>query len=373
LTERTDPVTGGTYLFPNIGDQIGPVDTTGNAPAPNDVRTAVARDLKMVFQDEYILGFQQAINQAWSYGVNATYRRVTRAVEDTRINHSDCPGNWNFPIINPGETNTLWCESTQSWVDIDTSVDGYQASGDVGFVTGYKKPRRTYKAVEFQLDRAWDDKWAFNASYIWSKSEGNVEGPVNSDTGYADTNLVQFYDHPAVNERYGVLFNDHRHQFKLRGSYKLNDMWSFGATFSAISGGPITAFGVRWPNDNRGFGPSEFSGGGSGWLCVDRCGVNPDTGSAYLASERVFAYSERGAFGRLPWMKDLSANVTWTLPVEGIDLKARLSVYNLLNSQTVLNVHSRYESTPGNRMPYFGEGTVWQSPRYANLVVTWSF
>ena len=75
---------------------------------------------------------------------------------------------------------------------------------------------------------------------------------MNSDTGYADTNLVQFYDHPAVNERYGVLFNDHRHQIKLRGSYKLNDMWSFGATLSALSGGPITAFGVRWPNDNRG-------------------------------------------------------------------------------------------------------------------------
>jgi hypothetical protein len=92
--------------------------------------------------------------------------------------------------------------------------------------------------VEFQLDRAWDDHWSFNASYLWSKSEGNIEGPVNSDLGYADTNLVQFYDHPAVNERYGVLFNDHRHQFKFRGSYKLSDMWSFGATFAAYSGGP---------------------------------------------------------------------------------------------------------------------------------------
>ena len=115
--------------MPVLGAQIGPVNTDGNVPAPDDVRTAVARDLKQVFQDEYILGFQQAINPAWSYGINATYRKVNRAVEDTRINHSDCPGNWNFPIINPGEVNTQWCASTQSWVDIDTAVDGYAASG----------------------------------------------------------------------------------------------------------------------------------------------------------------------------------------------------------------------------------------------------
>ena len=364
--EQTDPITGATYLFPDIGAQIGPVNTDGNAPAPDDVRTAVARDLEQVFQDEFILGFQQAINQTWSYGVNATYRKLTRAVEDVRINHVEgCPwysGDW--PILNPGETSTLWCPDTNDWVTFDSSVDGYEATGS-GIVMGYKKPRRTYKAVEFQLDRAWDGKWAFNASYLWSKSEGNVEGPVNSDTGYNDTNLVQFYDHPAVNERYGVLFNDHRHQIKLRGSYKLNDMWLFGATFSAISGGPITAFGVRWPNDNRSAGgPGEFSGGGSGWLCESGCDD---------WTTRELVYTERGAFGRMPWVTDLGASVTWTLPSEKIDLKARFSVYNLLNRQTDINVHSRYESTPGNEMPYFGEATVWQSPRYMQLVVTYAF
>ncbi|MFT3761592.1 MAG: TonB-dependent receptor [Pseudoxanthomonas sp.] len=365
-SEQTDPTTGNKYLLPVLGAQIGDVDTSMNAPAPDDVRTAVARDLKQVFQDEYILGFQQAINQAWSYGANATFRKVTRAVEDVSIRHVEgCDwysGDW--PILNPGEKNTLWCPDTESWVTFDSSKDGYITSGS-NIVMGYKKPRRTYKAVELQLDRAWDGKWAFNASYIWSKSEGNVEGPVNSDTGYADTNIVQYYDHPAVNERYGVLFNDHRHQIKLRGSYTLSDMWSFGATLSAISGGPITAYGVRWPNDNRSAGgPSEYSGGGSGWLCVSGC-------SDYTTRELV--YSPRGAFGRMPWVYDLGASVTWTLPVEGIDLKARFAVYNLLDRQTVINVHSRYESLPGVQMPYFGQGKNWQSPRYMNLVVTWNF
>ncbi|KIQ96152.1 TonB-dependent receptor [Lysobacter sp. A03] len=366
FVQQTDPVNGTAYMFPNIGAQLGPINTEGNAPAPDNVDTAVARDLKQVYQDEFILGFQQAIDNAWSYGVNATYREMTRTVEDVRINHVDgCPwysGDW--PIINPGESTTLWCPTTSDWVTFDNSKDGYQALGSDA-VMGYKKPKRTYKAVEFQLDRAWDDKWAFNASYLWSKSEGNMEGPVNSDTGYNDTNLVQHYDHPAVNERFGVLFNDSRHQIKLRGSYKLNEMWGFGATVSARSGGPITAFGVRWPNDNRSAGgPGEYSGGGSGWLCNSGCGDY---------TTRDMTYSPRGAFGRMPWVKDVGLSVTWTLPVEHIDLKARLSIYNLLNSQTMVNVHSRYESTPGNKMPYFGEGTNWQSPRYAQLVVTYAF
>ncbi|MEO5566081.1 MAG: TonB-dependent receptor [Luteimonas sp.] len=365
-TQKSHPLTGDPYLVPNLGAQLGAVNTDGNVIAPTDVRTAVSRDLKQVFQDEFILGFQQAINQEWSYGVSATFRKMTRAVEDVRTNHIEgCAwysGDW--PILNPGDQNTLWCPDTKSWVTFDNSKDGYKALGS-NAIMGYKKPRRTYKAVEFQLDRAWDDKWAFNASYIWSKSEGNIEGPVNSDTGYADTNLVQYYDHPAVNERDGVLFNDYRHQLKLRGSYKVNEMWSLGATLSAHSGGPITAFGVRWPNDNRSAGgPSEFSGGGSGWLCTAAC-------SDYKTRQLV--YTERGAFGRMPWVKNLGASVTWTLPVEGIDLSARFSVYNLLNSQSMVNLHSRYESTPGNKMPYFGEATGWQSPRYMQLVVTYNY
>ena len=49
----------------------------------------------------------------------------------------------------------------------------------------------------------------------------------------------------------------------------------------------------------------------------------------------------------MPWVTDVGANVTWTLPVEGIDLSARLSVYNLFNNQKTINVHQRYEAQPG--------------------------
>ena len=108
--------------------------------------------------------------------------------------------------------------------------------------------------MEFQIDRAWNDKWSFNASYLWSKSSGNFEGPVNSDTGYNDTNLVQYYDHPAVNERYGPTFNDYRHQIKMRGAYKLNDMWTFGGTNHSLriaAAYNIPAFNIELEYDRQ--------------------------------------------------------------------------------------------------------------------------
>ncbi|RZA18867.1 MAG: energy transducer TonB, partial [Proteobacteria bacterium] len=261
----TNPITGTSYMAPVLGPQIGPVDDDMNISV-GDLRQSVDRDLDAVFQDEFILGFQSMINQAWSWGVNGTYRKMERALDDVRINalcgvrHGTL-----FPIANPGDELTLWGTTAMGcaqdgWVTIDTSKEGYITVGS-NRIIGYSEPRRTYKAVEFQIDRAWDDKWAFNASYLWSKSEGNHEGPVNSDTNYGDTGMVQHWDHPANNERYGDLFNDHRHQIKLRGSYKLNEMWSFG---------------------------------GTGWLCVQNC--------AGPYANRIYEFSERGAFGRLPWI-----------------------------------------------------------------------
>lgn len=370
---QANPVTGAPYAAPIIGQQIGPVDTRMNTGAA-DLRQSVDRDLKAVYQDEYILGFQSMLNQAWSWGVNATYRRMTRALDDMRLNYTPCgpTGTTLWPIANPGESLTIWGDSSigcaeEGWITIDTANSGYRKGGS-GEVVGYSKPRRTYKALEFQIDRAWDEKWLFNASYLWSRSDGNFEGPVNSDTGYGDTGMVQHWDHPANNERYGVLFNDFRHQFKFRAAYALSEQWSFGTTLQVQSGGPVTAFGVMWPNDSTAGGStsSESSGGGTGWLCVANC--------SGTYAQRQFEYSPRGAYGRLPWTWTMGANVTWRLPVEGVDLSVRLSVFNLFNNQTVVNVHQRYEAQPGQyRESTFNTGTRWQAPRYTQLQATWNF
>uniref|UniRef100_A0A914YH54 Uncharacterized protein n=1 Tax=Panagrolaimus superbus TaxID=310955 RepID=A0A914YH54_9BILA len=62
--QKTSP-TGSPYMAPIVGQQIGPTDTRMNTGGA-DLRQSVDRDLKAVYQDEYILGFQNMINQAWS-------------------------------------------------------------------------------------------------------------------------------------------------------------------------------------------------------------------------------------------------------------------------------------------------------------------
>ena len=375
--QETNPVTGAPYMAPIIGAQIGPVDDSFNVSA-GDLRQSVDQDLKAVYQDEFILGFQSMIDQAWSWGVNATYRNMHRALDDMRIN-ALCGARHGtlWPIANPGDELTVWGTTAMGcaqdgWVTIDTSKEGYMTS-TTNQITGYSNPERTYTAVEFQIDRAWDGKWAFNASYLWSKSEGNHEGPVNSDTNYGDTGMVQHWDHPANNQDYGPLFNDRTHQVKLRGAYKLNRIWSFGATLTAASGGPINAFGVTWPNDSLAGGSvtSIGSGGGTFWHCI------PPTGAANCSSvpvaNRVYEYAGRGWGGRLPWTYNLGANVTWTLPVPDVDLTVRFSVFNLLDQQKVINVSQRYEAQPGQVRSTWNTGTRWQSPRYMQLVMTWNF
>ena len=370
-TTATNPVTGSSYLQLGLGQQIGSVDTQYNISA-GDLRQSVDQDLKAVYQDELILGYQKMINSAWSWGVNATYREMHRAVDDMRINALCGVRHGNlWPIANPGDELTLWGTTAigcaqDGWVTIDTSKEGYMKGGS-NEIVGYSKPKRTYKALEFQIDRAWDDHWSFNASYLWSRLEGNHEGPVNSDTNYGDTGMVQHWDHPANNQDYGPLFNDHEHQIKLRGAYKFSEMWSVGATVTAQSGGPITGFGVTWPNDSTGAASfvTEGSGGGSFWHCIQNCG-GP-------LADRVFEYSPRGAYGRLPWIYNVGANVTWTMPVPDVDLKVRFSVFNLLNEQETINVRARYEKGAGVTRGLFGTGTRWQSPRYMQLVMTYNF
>lgn len=373
-TLGTNPITGSRYITPTLGAQIGPVDTSYNVSV-GDLRQSVDREIDAVYQDEAILGYQAVINEAWSWGVNGTYRRMKNALDDIRINALCGVRHGNlWPIANPGGELTLWgtraigC-AQDGWVTIDTSREGYMMGGS-NRIVGYFEPKRTYKSVEFQIDRAWDGKWAFNASYLWSKSEGNHEGPVNSDTNYGETGMVQHWDHPANNERYGVLFNDHTHQIKLRAAYALTDNWSFGATLRALSGGPITAFGVTWPGDSTTAGSvtTTGSGGGSGWLCT---GTAAECTVANV--NRPMRYTERGEFGRMPWTYDLGANVTWSTLIGKSQLKARLSVFNLLNNQEVVNVQARYEGNPGQVRPEFGTGTRWQSPRYAQMVVSWNF
>ncbi|RRN78301.1 TonB-dependent receptor [Pseudoxanthomonas sp. SGD-10] len=378
---------GVQYAVPVLGQYMGFDDDQGDGTV-GDLRAEVDADMDPVYQDELILGFQQVLGEKWSWGARGIYRKLHNAIDDINITATHCgrvPSVW--VMGNPGKDVTIWgdtdCDgSNDGYITVDTSKGGYWTESDdyeyidgeweyVGSTPtgqrGWSKPKRTYKALELQLDRAWDGKWAFNASYTLSWSEGNAEGPVNTDTNFGDTGRTENFDDPFVNYRgHGPLANDHRHQVKLRGTYALTENWSLGATVDARSGGPITGFGVGNPYNWKLYH--------SYFVCVDKCTpeeafANPQEGDTWSTSDRVYEHSARGGAGRMPWYIDVGLSVGYERQFGPARFSAKLSAYNIFNRQHPVWVYQDLESSIGTRDEFFGRERFLQSPRYGQLVL----
>ena len=363
---------GATYQRPILGEQIGPVDDSQGDGTVGDLRGEVDADMDPVYQDEFILGYESMITEQWSWGVRGIYRELTNAIDDMEITSNGilCGGDTgyvNWIMGNPGEVATVFADTNcdgepDAFIDIDTSRAGwalYDDDGNYVGEAGFPSPERTYKALELILERAWDDDWSFHGSYTLAYSEGNTEGPVNSDTDFSDTGRTENFDTPWVNYRgEGYLPNDRRHQVKLRGAYALNESWQFGGTLFAQSGAPVNAFGVGTPFDNENYH--------SYYVCVANC-TSPNP------SEREFEHRPRGSAGRLPWTYNLGLSVTYLKEFSDVDLRARFAVYNLLDHQRVVEVDDQLESDIGFLNPSYREGETYQAPRYAQFTVTVDF
>ena len=355
---------GTTRQRPILGAQLGPADDSQGDGSVGDLRGEVDHDMDPVYQDELILGFQSMIDDKWSWGVRGIYRRLNNAIDDMEITSNGVlcdgePTGVGFVMGNPGETLTVFSDTNcdgenDAFVNIDTSKAGwalFDEDGNYVGERGYSKPKRDYKALEFMVDRAWDDHWSMNATYTLSFSKGNAEGPVNSDTDFADTGRTEAFDDPWVNlGGFGYLPNDHRHAIKLRGAYALNESWEIGATLSALSGSPISAFGTGNPFDGTSYH------------------------SFYILNETTGEYElhERGSEGRTPWIFDVGANVTFRHSFAVTELNVNLSVYNLFNQQRITEVDQSLDSVP-NGNPDYLIGTGYQAPRYAVLTLKLDF
>ncbi|HET6551907.1 MAG TPA: TonB-dependent receptor [Dyella sp.] len=363
---------GNKYAVPILGPQLGGVDTSQGDGTVGDLRSEVDHDMDQVYQDELILGFQQMINDKWSWGVNGTYRKLHNAIDDMEISATGkCgpDGYIGWVMGNPGKKTTVWgdtnCDGTaDGWVTVDTSKEGwamYDADGNYLGQRGWVKPKRTYTALEFQLDRAWDNKWSFNASYVLSWNRGNAEGPVNSDTDFDDTGRTENFDNPWVNfGGDGYLPNDRRHQIKLRGTYAITPNWQVAGDANIASGGPITGFGVGNPYDDTNYH--------SYYICVANC-------DAERSEDRVYQSSPRGKYGRMPWTYNLGASITYLRPLgDKGELRVKFAVYNLFNEQQTIAVDQDLQTTiSDSTSTTFRQPLRFQQPRFAQLTVSVDF
>jgi len=345
---------------PGLGAQLGNRVVTSDG-SPKDPRSVVDPNLTPMYQDEFILGFQQALGDRWSLGVKWTNRKLKAGMDD--VCEGKLAGEWalangftqdqsdaisgaigNCFLYNPGGTLT-------ANVDLDGTGDLKQVKIPASAML-LPKAKRKYDSLEFLAERQWDGKWSAQASLVVAWSRGNTEGYVKSDNGQDDAGITQDFDHPGLMEgSEGWLPNDRRYTLKTSGSYALTPEWRFGGSLVAQSGRPKNCFG----NYNGAIADDSPKYGAASFYCT---GLNP-----------------RGTLGRTPWTRDFSLQLAY-VPAWMKGLSAKVDVLNVFNSRGVRGVDEAGElDSVGSVNPTYGRpllGSL-QRPRSMRMTVAYEF
>ena len=371
--QTVDPVTGapnnpvarpGTFIYLNSEDGRG-----------KNPLTIASQNLKPMYQDEYILGFQKMLNDHFSLGIRGIYRDLKQAIDDncdyTAIYEQAVAEGLSPLLPNPGFPYCRMFNPGQDAVFVtDVEGDGVLRTYVVPGSRLSPEAKRKYTAMEFFVDGNWD-RFFLQGSYTYARSIGNTEGGVKSDIGQNDTSVTQDFDYiELTTDTYGYLPNDRRHSLKLFGNYEITDEWSVGANLLVQSGRPLNCLGVldRDPLRAPGTPPrpdtSDVPGGDAGY--------DPHPyGSSFMRCNNVPV--PRGTRGRLPWTTNLDFNVAYRPAfLEGLQLK--VDVFNVFNSQKVTAVNEVAE-VPETGLPSetYLQPVSFQAPRSVRFMVQYDF
>lgn len=354
-----DPATGyPTGLVP-ISTAAGPgVPYSANAEygqAP-DPKTVTSTTLKSQYQDEYILGFDKQLTENWVYGVKLNYRSLKNAIDDTcniqlftytaqtqGLDPSNLRGCYFF---NPGRQATF---------QVPDGKGGYGELHYTNAELGFPHLKRDYYAATFHLDHPFDGTWSGGISYTYSRSYGNAEGQVKSDTGQSDIAATVDWDYPALmTYAGGRLSNDRKHQIKINGSYKLAEEWLLSGNINLASGAPTSCLGQFGSKQQT---PSQTLPDGT---------VVP---GGYAGNNYHWCYgapAPAGSRGDLPWTALVALNLEYRPRFADNKLGFNLGVLNLLNKQNPTLIYPYANTNYG-----LVRGT--QAPRYFRFGATYDF
>jgi outer membrane receptor for ferrienterochelin and colicin len=326
---------------------VSPNNTYGVLPDP---KTVTARNITPEYQDEFILGFVKAIGGRWTYGAKLTQRILRNGIDDycdvpTIENKAaalgyDVDATNSCYLINPGRANTF------------TVVDAGGAYRDVTLSNadlGFPKFKRRYYGLEAFLEHPFDGRWYGKIDYVFSRSYGDSEGQLRSDIRQTAASTSIDWDFPALmSYSNGAQSNDHTHQVKLYGYYQITPEWQVSGNLQLISGNPRNCLGF--------YGPEQTDPDGYGSY-YHWCGGQPSPPGSH----------------RLPWNKRVDVGVAYRPAFAAGRLGFALNVFNLFNSQTILNAYPYFQISPHTTDPLYGSAVVRQLPRYARLSVTYDY
>ncbi|WP_271679448.1 TonB-dependent receptor [Thermomonas mangrovi] len=394
-----DPVTGaptGLTLInnPNNGRPIRYLNNEFGVG--KDPTSIASENLKPMYQDEYILGFQKQLTDNFSLGVRAIHRDLKQAIDDQCdyrplvaaglaqgftadggifIEPADKTQPSDMAVYNPGFAFChMYNPGEDGIFNVDFNGDGVLEQAVIPADVLGPKAKRKYTALEIFWEGNWD-RWFLQGSYTFAKSIGNTEGGVKSDIGQADTGTTQDFDYPELMiGSYGYLPNDRRHSLKMFGNYEINDEWSVGANYIVQSGRPINCFGFLGGANTSHYANGYFS-----------CNLTQDANlPGDGAGNNGFDIVPRGTAGRLPWTQTLDLNVAYK-PAWAKGLQFKVDVFNVLNADKAITVVEQGEDASGNpqaggnfqngnpRANIYKMPTGWQAPRSVRFMVQYDF
>lgn len=353
----------------------GPVSSNHETGQPKDAGSFAPTDLKSSYQDEFIVGFQARLNENWNYGAKATYRDLKAAMDDTcdsaamatklekmGIDPSTVaiPGSEGLDggcfIVNVGDSNTFRFANK----DGGGSTTFRMTPQDWGWTVPMK---RTYKAIDLFLEHPFNGKWEARIDYTLSKSEGNMEGPANSDSGQGSAshdNGVSTsvnWDGPAfMFHSMGYLPNDRRHQIKARGSYAFTPEWLLSANVRMQSGMPITCWGFL---NDQGGDPA----------------VNETDPVGYGGSYYHTCFGKASPPGQryTPWTTRLDLGVRYKPAFADGKLALSLDVFNLFNQRKPTAIDGVSEDEIATVSNTYNMPLRFATPRYVTMSLAYDW
>ena len=355
---------------------VTPFSPDGEYGTPKDPKVIAATDLKPMYQDEYVLGFQKAFNafgQSLVWTSQATYSKMNDVIDDTGAitlpadAASSEAGAESDVLVNPGRSNTLrylandGTYKTYTWNPHTATAAGY--------VTGFPAAFRKYYSLEEALEHPWDGKWMGKIDYVFAKSYGTTEGPTYSPLGQTSNasgaagggqsgSISEAWDFPELMQySNGELPNSHRHTLKAYGTYGITPEWLLSGVYVVQSGAPITCLGA--------WGPDQ---------------IDPDGyGEAYHWCNGM--PSPPGKAGHTPWTHQLDLSVSYIPEWAGKHLTLQVQIHNVFNEQNTTAYVVTHDGVggapdPNYKLPFTGvQNGVFATelPRYAEFNVKYDW
>jgi hypothetical protein len=321
--------------------------------------------LKGMYQDEFTIGVEKALDPTFVVGLKGNYQRLGRVIEDRCDLDYNSPltNFWGCAIFNPGSSGPAASGALPcGWTQPDgTRTAGnfrpdnaplYPGSADLVLCNenggpASKPASRLYRGIELTAMKSIANRAWLQVSYIYSSLRGNYDGAASLRTGQTDPGInadFDFWQFDRENSS-GKLFLDRPHALQLSATYL--------APFGLTAG--FTGYVRSGPPRNK---LIYFNGGG---------------GYGLYAVPRGFA-------GRAATQYEINLAFGYELRIGPLSVTPRLYVYNLLNRQGETRIQDEFNPTgdfdaEGNDIQYVNYGKILQrqDPRLLRATVRLSF